>query len=487
MSVARSQRPVLATAPLLLCSLLCCVGLSACSTKQQPPAAVAPVSAALRSGIYPNLFATLGHSEANTTAKIERAFMQLFHGDPASQALYFADGRNSHGAKAYILDVNNNDVRSEGMSYGMMVAVQLNKKTEFDALWNWAYSQMYHADPTHPAYGYFAWSVSTQGVANDEMPAPDGEEYFATALYFAAMRWGDGTGIYQYKAKADALLTQMRHRQIIKRTTPRGEQAATALFHPDHAMVRFTPDLQHADHTDASYHLPAFYEVWARLGPEADRTFWRKAASGSRAYFSKAAHPETGLTPEYGNFDGTPWAAPWRPDSVDFRFDAWRSAMNWSVDWHWWRANPQAVVLSTRLQNFFASEGIGSYGNQYSLDGRNLDKPVEIAGHPSEKPGHPSEPGNQDTHQTPAHPLAGPTAGLVAMNAVASLASNHPASNQFVQALWQQPIPTGRYRYYDGMLYLLGLLHVSGEFKAWLTPEGTTPEVAADVLLNRPQ
>jgi len=518
MSVARSQRPVLATAPLLLCSLLCCAGLTACSTKPQPPAAVAPVSAALRSGIYPNLFARLGHSEADTTAKIEQAFMQLFHGDPASQALYFADGQNSHGAKAYILDVNNNDVRSEGMSYGMMVAVQLNKKAEFDALWNWAYSQMYHADPTHPAYGYFAWSVSTQGVANDEMPAPDGEEYFATALYFAAMRWGDGAGIYQYKAKADALLTQMRHRQIIKRTTPRGEQAATALFHPDHAMVRFTPDLQHADHTDASYHLPAFYEVWARLGPAEDRVFWQQAASASRAYFSKAAHPETGLTPEYGNFDGTPWAAPWRPDSVDFRFDAWRSAMNWSVDWHWWRANPQAVALSTRLQNFFSSEGIGSYGSQYSLDGRNLDKPVEIAGHPSEPcnqdthrreiAGHPSEPSNQDTyrtpdrreisghpselcsqdtHRTPDHPLAGPTAGLVAMNAVASLASNHPASNQFVQALWQQPIPTGRYRYYDGMLYLLGLLHVSGEFKAWLTPEGTAPQVAADVLPNKPQ
>ncbi len=109
-----------------------------------------------------------------------------------------------------------------------------------------------------------------------------------------------------------------------------------------------------------------------------------------------------------------------------------------------------------------------------------MEKPGQIAGHPS-------EPGNQDTHQTPAHPLAGPTAGLVAMNAAASLASNHPASNQFVQALWQQPIPTGRYRYYDGMLYLLGLLHVSGEFKAWLTPEGTAPQVTADVLPNKPQ
>lgn len=35
----------------------------------------------------------------------------------------------------YIEDILNNDVRTEGMSYGMMIAVQLDKKTEFDRLW----------------------------------------------------------------------------------------------------------------------------------------------------------------------------------------------------------------------------------------------------------------------------------------------------------------------------------------------------------------
>lgn len=443
--IHRRSRPA-AVLAVLLWLYGCGAATTSVATTAVPTTAASTASA--QSGQYPNLFRSLGHPTPAVQSKIAMAFMQLFHGDPATQALYFADGQNRHGAKAYILDVNNNDVRSEGMSYGMMIALQLNKKAEFDALWNWAYSHMYQADPTHPAYGYFAWSVSTQGVANDEMPAPDGEEYFATALYFAATRWGDGTGINQYKAQADALLHQMRHRQVIRRSTARGEQSAGDLFDETHAMVRFTPDSSHADHTDASYHLPAFYEIWARLGPAADREFWRKAAAASRVYFSKAAHAKTGLTPEYGNFDGTPWAAPWRPDSVDFRFDAWRSAMNWSVDWSWWRANPDAVTLSTRLQNFFYQQGLDSYVSQYSLDGKKLD-----------------------TQQ-----MTGPTAGLVAMNAVASLASAHPAAGQFVTALWQQPIPTGRYRYYDGMLYLMGLLHVSGEFKAWLPPEAEPEE-----------
>jgi oligosaccharide reducing-end xylanase len=39
-----------------------------------------------------------------------------------------------------------------------------------------------------------------------------------------------------------------------------------------------------------------------------------------------------------------------------------------------------------------------------------------------------------------------------------------------VQALWDAQIPSGKWRYYDGMLYMLGLLHVSGSFRIY-TPQ----------------
>jgi len=56
----------------------------------------------------------------------------------------------------------------------------------------------------------------------------------------------------------------------------------------------------------------------------------------------------------------------------------------------------------------------------------------------------------------------------VAMNAVASLAAtNQERAKKFVQALWEQPVPSGRGRYYDGMLHMLALLHCSGEFRVW--------------------
>jgi oligosaccharide reducing-end xylanase len=112
--------------------------------------------------------------------------------------------------------------------------------------------------------------------------------------------------------------------------------------------------------------------------------------------------------------------------------------MNWSVDWAWWAADVRERELSDRLQAFFESKGLSTYGNQFTLEGSQI--------------------GN--AHST----------GLVATNAVASLAATHPRAKNFVEALWNTPIPSGQWRYYDGMLQLLGLLHCSGEFRIW-TPQ----------------
>lgn len=400
-------------------------------------------SGAFATGRYRNLFVERGHSSRDVSRKISAAFLRLFHPSPISQGVYFPAESNANGPLAYIWDAAHGDVRSEGMAYGMMIAVQLDKKIEFDALWNWAKTYMYHDAPSHPARGYFSWSMKTDGAPNDEMPVADAEEYFATALYFAAGRWGSGSGIYDYRAAADRLLTDMRHREMITGRTVKGVRTAGALFQPEYAMMRFSPTIESRDFTDPSYHVPAFYELWARWGPLADRSFWAKAAAASRELFPRTAHPITGLTPDYATFGGPPWAAEWDNQSVNFRFDAWRTAMNWSVDWAWWGMDARERQLSDRLQEFFEARGLTVYGNQFTLDGRQLGS----------------------AHST----------GLVAMNAVASLAATQPRALRFVDALWYAPVPSGEWRYYDGMLYLLGLLHCSGEFRIWTPPGQMQP------------
>jgi oligosaccharide reducing-end xylanase len=423
---------VLALAGLALALTACRVPMR----QNTPTGGATDGTGAFVTGHYRNLFVEAGHSPRAVKTKIDAAFQQLFHGDSATQAVYYAAGTNAAGPLGYVTDIKHKDVRTEGMSYGMMIAVQLGRKAEFDAIWNWARTYMYNASPTHPSCGFFSWSLKTNGVRNSELVAPDGEEYFVTALYFAAHRWGNGAGIYNYAAEADRLLAAMRHREVITGPTPRGEVTAGPLFDEERKMVLFSPSAEVTRHTDPSYHLPAFYELWARWGPVADRSFWAEAAAASRDFLQRAANPATALTPDYAAFDGTPHFNPGRgTNSVHFRFDAWRTAMNWSVDWSWWARDVRERALSDRLQAFFESKGMASYGAQFRLDGTATD----------------------DHHMT----------GLVAVNAVAGLAATHSRAKEFVEALWNAPVPDGIERYYDGLLYLMALMHCGGEFRIW--------------------
>jgi oligosaccharide reducing-end xylanase len=376
------------------------------------------------SGTYPNLFTKLlGKNELQVKARMDSVFHQLFYGNDSTQRVYYPVDPD----KGYVEDVLHKDIRTEGMSYGLMITVQLDKKSEFDRLWSWAKTFMQHR--TEPRKTYFAWHCRTDGAMIDSTAASDGEEWYVTALFFAAARWGNGEGIFNYRAEAQAILDAM----LNKEGKPWSDGRITNMFNVKEKQVVFVPDIAASGFTDPSYHLPHFYELWARWADKNNK-FWCEAASTSRLFFRKAAHPSTGLMPDYAHFDGSPMN--WRGGgNNDFRFDAWRVGMNVAIDYAWFGKDPWQVTQSNRLLNFFYSQGIGKYGNQYSLDGTKLS----------------------DDH----------SAGLVAMNAVACLASTNENRKEFVEELWNTPVPSGTYRYYDGLLYMLAMLHVSGNFKIY--------------------
>jgi oligosaccharide reducing-end xylanase len=419
--------------------LSACQGLVPASpTPVQPTAApptLTPVPTSVRSfqsHVYRNLFKEyLGKSDAEIQSKLDTAWNQLIYGNDATQRVYYTVDPDM----AYIEDIGNSDVRTEGMSYGMMIAVQFDKQAEFDRLWKWAKTYMYQADG--PYQGYFAWHCSTDGKKLDANPASDGEEWFATALLFASHRWGDGSGLQDYSAEAQAILDTMLHKEDQK------SDLATDMFNHEQKMVVFVPRIGTASSfSDPSYHLPAYYELWARWAKQ-DNQFWASAAQTSRDYFKKAANPKTGLMPDYANFDGTPYGS---DDHKDFRFDAWRTLSNVAVDYAWFGPDPASgagqapwqVMQSNRVLKFLAAQGMESYPNQYSLDGKALS-------------------GDRST-------------GLLANAAVAALAADPAIGKPFVQALWDTPVPSGHWRYYDGMLYMLALLHVSGNFQICAPP-----------------
>ena len=432
MNTRPSRIPNSRIALLLAWMLALSLNLSAAEVLQPPDG-----TGAYATGKYRNLFAEIGKSQPEIRRKIDAAFQQLFHGNPTHEAVYYEAGTNADGSLAFVTDIKHRDVRSEGLSYGMIIAVQLNKKAEFDAIWNWSKTYLYVSETNHPSYGFFTWQARTNGVRMSQFVAPDGEEYYVTALYLAGRRWGNGKGIYNYKEQADELLSRMRHRPVITGPVPwRGgnrQVKAGPLFDGEHKMVLFSPSDERSRFTDPSYHLPAFYELWSRWGPQEDARFWSQAADVSRDYFVKVAHPVTGLNPCYANFDGSLVARSGNY-GTNFSYDAFRTAGNWSVDWSWWGKDPRQRDLSDKLQAFFESQGT-NYGCVFTLEGKALET----------------------RHAQ----------GLVAVNAVASLAATHPRWKNFVEELWNTPTPDGLERYYEGLLYLMALLHCSGEFLIW--------------------
>ena len=384
------------------------------------PASVGAVS----TGKYRNLFKELGYSDAEIDKKVESAWQKFFYGTD-EERIYYPVGDDM----AYIYTADTDDVRSEGMSYGMMICVQMDKQEEFNRLWKWAKTYMQHTSGEFK--GYFAWQMNTNGTKKDNTPAADGEEYFATSLLFASARWGNGEGIYNYNKEAQEILTTMLHQA--------DDGVGVNMFNREHKMPVFCPIGNAATYSDPSYHLPAFYEVWAREA-EQDKDFWSEAAEASRQHFKDATNEKTGLGPDYSEYSG---AAKNEGNHGDFRFDAWRIAANIACDYAWWAQDDWATTHANRIQSFFYDQGVDSYGNQWSLDGKNLG--------------------------------ADHSPGLVAMNATASLASSDKKSWSFLEDLWNISPTTGKYRYYDGCLYMMGLLHCSGKFRAYLS--GNTPVV----------
>ena len=233
-----------------------------------------------------SMFAQCGYAQDAIDKRVSQVWHEIFEGP---NKFYW---ENDEGL-AYVMDTGNNDVRTEGMSYAMMIALQYDRKDVFDKLWGWVMRHMYMEDGHHAHY--FAWSVAPDGTPNSNGPAPDGEEYFAMDLFLASRRWGDGEDIYEYSAWG---------REILRYCVHKGERYdGEPMWNPDNKLIKFIPE---TEWSDPSYHLPHFYEVFAEEADEEDRPFWHEAAAASRRYLQAACDERTGMNAEYADYDGKP-------------------------------------------------------------------------------------------------------------------------------------------------------------------------------------
>ena len=338
--------------------------------------ATIPGNACTPPSAYNNLFVSLsGHTQAESDAKVAAAWSKLFN--PSGSGSIYFNGPGSD--ESYVEDIFNGDVRTEGMGYGMMIAVQLGHQTEFDRLWKWVKTHM--ANGT----GEIAWQCTTSGSKKSNGGAPDGEEYMSTALIFAHTRWGDTSGKYNYATEAQWVLDVIR----------------TKYFNATYHIVKFVSG---SGNTDASYVLPAFYQVWACFDT-ANAAFWDASVTAGREFFHSAID-SNGVIPDQSSFTG----GTVKGATVDWI----RCVANIMMDHNFFNADPwQTDTYATKFGAHEKNVGAGAQGFCDSLLGFGL-----------------------------------------------------PASSgkAFVDKLWSAAIPTS---YWDGTLYMLAMLHVSGTFHLW--------------------
>lgn len=374
---------------------------------------------AFHTGVYRNLFAELNYHVDDIENRLKEIWNDLFYG-PDDTRIYYSKEEDT----GYLLDTGNLDVRTEGLSYGMMAAVQMDEKEIFDKIWLWA--KKYSLLETGENEGYFAWSCSPDGEKRSDGPAPDGEEYFAMALFFASHRWGDGVDPFDYGVQAKNLLKTCLHKGKNEDGHP--------MWNLENKLIKFIPN---CDFTDPSYHLPHFYELFSLWSWPEDRKFWKEAAVASRNYIPLACHPKTGLSPEYAHYDGT-------PNHIrgygHFYSDSYRLAANIGLDYEWFGENQTNREIVNNIQSFFANKSPNDY-RRYVIDGTELP-------------------------DASLHPI-----GLMATNAMASLAANGAYAEQYVRTFWETPLRKGNRRYYDNCLYLFAFLALSGNYRIWFPNE----------------
>ncbi|HEY2407384.1 MAG TPA: glycosyl hydrolase family 8, partial [Polyangiaceae bacterium] len=370
---------------------------------------------------YPNAFGTLlGKTDAEISDRILAAYAQLFHGDPSTQAVYFEQDATT----ATIEDIyHQNDVRTEGLGWGMLISVELDKRDEFDRLWRYSKATARYA--SGPYEGYFqSWCDMTSSTVS--CADPFGLEQFVMSLVLANDRWGGAIADIDYEADAIELFDLM----LDKEQQSGGAGGVTNTFDSTNKLTYDVPNVSASSYTRPALEMPGYYRLWAEA---TGNPFWLDAAAAADApggYWDVSANATTGLWPVRAYFDGAPVTG-----SDTFVAEAYRTELNLAVDQIWSAGSSFNGTEATRLLGFFSSQGIDTYGTSYQLDGTNI---------------------------VPARETA-----LILANGTLALISSNADREGYVSAVWDQAIPSGDVRYYAGMLDLLALMILGGQFRVY--------------------
>ena len=291
-----------------------------------------------------------GRCTAPTGAKIEDA--------QAAYAKWTKDLVTSDGAGSNSLRVrrpNSGDVVngtvSEGIGYGMLIAVYMNDQPTFDKLWN--YEQQFL-----DGNGLMNWYIGPDRAVLGMGGATDGDEDMAFALLLADKRWGGmGSLSKTYKSEATTLINLIWKYEI------------------DHTRndVPTPGDMGGGGGSviNISYFAPAFYHAFGRATNQ--QANWDRVAATCYTVIaatlnSANKNATNGLVPAWSTPAGVPMARPNTSDPTHHQLDSCRTPFRLAQD-YCWNAEPKALDYLKKISGFYQTKGAKNILDGYNLDG----------------------------------------------------------------------------------------------------------------------
>jgi endo-1,4-beta-D-glucanase Y len=234
-------------------------------------------------------------------------------------------------------------VVSEGIGYGMLLAVGFDDRSLFDGLWK------YYGDHLD-AQGLMNWSTGVCDAPgnNNANAATDGDLDTAMALVQASARWPDGDYLTQAKTLAASIIaheTELCDGRAILRP---GDMFGGC---SDMGNARVNP----------SYFAPGYYRVFAaKFADQAER--WNALVTGSYDLYPLYQARMSGLVPDWAAVDGSDWYG------SGYSYDACRTPWRVMVDYAW-SGDDRARTVLEGVRGWVDKNALGSVPNNSAFTG----------------------------------------------------------------------------------------------------------------------
>jgi endo-1,4-beta-D-glucanase Y len=241
-----------------------------------------------------------------------------------------------------------NQTVSEGIGYGMLLAVYSADKTLFDGLW------LYYKDNVN-SNGVMNWKINGCSGINGANGATDAELDAAFALIVADFQWASA-GTINYKSDANNLIAAIKAHEI---------EANTFVLKPGDQFGG-------SQITNPSYFSPAYYRVFGTFTN--DTAFWNSVAAKSYTIISNnltVNNAAGGLVSDWCEASGaySSQAGGYNKGGKTYSYDAARTPWRIAVDYVWY-GTADAKTYSKKSSDFVR---VNLGGSSNIKDGYNQD------------------------------------------------------------------------------------------------------------------